>query len=57
VLLRRGCGSDDNDDRWIQVPADPSAFFIIVGDALQVSASCVAAHSFEDKLAHYMYSM
>jgi gibberellin 2beta-dioxygenase len=50
-VLRRGGGGDD-DDRWVQVPADPSAFFINVGDVLQVSASCLAAHYFEDKLAH-----
>lgn len=39
VLLpdAHGCGGGE---QWVQVPADPSAFFINVGDALQVGEIC-----------------
>lgn len=48
VLLPSGRGDED----WFQVPADPSAFFINVGDLLQVSGSGSTLSSF-DKLTEF----
>lgn len=39
VLLPDARGGSGG-DQWVQVPADPSAFFINVGDALQVGEIC-----------------
>jgi gibberellin 2-oxidase len=51
VLLPDGHGGGD--EQWVQVPADPSAFFINVGDLLQVGAMAMLAITFLKVNTHH----